>query len=259
MHLYSINSRAAEKGDFLFAPHKLIKLKNLKTGATGTDMYTEEEGDFWKEKLNLMRIQNMRLSAKNEDKTLEEKIDELSGAFSSLKLEVQKTEGSLSWEIEISPSLKLRSFHTRNPEYDEAAESTGSQSENDGSAVSTPKYCISPAKISILGKTDTGFEKVADAKFPNDPFILITHFLNHFEGYRKELEEIKSSALKFRKKQEIAYRTIHALLSEKYEKTDTLWLLQKTKNAFTLSIKEKAGTRNTTLSMENFLKEIDEL
>ena len=139
-------------------------------------MYTEEEGDFWKEKLNLMRIQNMRLSAKNEDKTLEEKIDELAGAFSSLKLEVQKTEGSLSWEIEISPSLKLRSFHTRNPEYDEAAESTGSQSENDGSdkacssendgsAVSTPKYCISPAKISILGKTDTGFEKVADALY----------------------------------------------------------------------------------------------
>ncbi|MCR5401245.1 MAG: hypothetical protein K6E78_06570 [Treponema sp.] len=211
-------------------------------------MYTEEESDFWKEKLNLMRIQNLRLSSKAaenlEEKRLvktetgeaEEKLREIQEGFSSMECQIEKTDSSFSWEISPSPSLKIRGYHQKCGE-----------------------IIASSAKISILGKTDRTWEKIADARFPNDPFILISHFLSHFETYQVELEEIKKNTLKYQKKQEIAYRTITALLSEKYEKSSLVWSLIKNKKDFTLCLTEKDQKRNISLTLENFMTEIDAL
>ena len=245
-------------------------------------MYTEEEGDFWKEKLNLMRMQNLRLSSKAaenlEEKRLvktetgegaekaekkrltecqesqnarndvpatavpracigaEEKFREIQERFSSMECQIEKTDSSFSWEISPSPSLKIRGYHQKCGE-----------------------IIASSAKISIMGKTDTVWEKIADARFPNDPFILIAHFLSHFETYQTELEENKKNALKYQKKQEIAYRTITALLSEKYEKSSLVWTLIKNKKDFTLCLTENGQKRNISLTLENFMTEIDSL
>ena len=245
-------------------------------------MYTEEEGDFWKEKLNLMRIQNLRLSSKAaenlEEKRLvktetgeatekaekkrlsesqesqkarndvpatgvpgtsigaEEKLREIQERFPSMECQIEKTDSSFSWEISPSPSLKIRGYHQKCGE-----------------------IIASSAKISILGKNDRAWEKIADARFPNDPFILISHFLSHFETYQEELEEIKKNTLKYQKKQEIAYRTITALLSEKYEKSSLVWTLIKNKKDFTLCLTEKGQKRNISLTLENFMTEIDAL
>ncbi len=248
-------------------------------------MYTEEEGDFWKEKLNLMRIQNLRLSSKTaenlEEKRLvktetgeavekaeknrltesqesqesqnarndvpatgvpgasigaEEKLREIQERFSSMECQIEKTDSSFTWEISPSPTLKIRGYHQKCGE-----------------------IIASSAKISILGKSDRAWEKIADARFPNDPFILISHFLSHFETYQMELEEIKKNTLKYQKKQEIAYRTITVLLSEKYEKSSIVWSLIKNKKDFTLCLTEKGQKRNISLTLENFMTEIDAL
>lgn len=200
-------------------------------------MYTQIEGDFWKEKLNLLQKQNMRLTKK--DGTLSEiegKVSELKKEFPSMEVSIQKGENFLLWTISPSADFKIRVYH-----------------QNHGQS-----------KITFQDRTET---KIADARFPNELFGLIAHFLRHFDSYRAELEQKKIHSLKYQKQQEIAYYTACALLSEKFDgsgstrgKTcDVTWSLKKLQKDFSLTVTRDHDSRIFTLTLENFINEIENL
>ena len=218
-------------------------------------MYTQIEGDFWKEKLNLLQKQNMRLTKK--DGTLSEiegKVSELKNEFPSMEVSIQKGENFLLWTISPSADFKIRVYH-----------------QNHGQS-----------KITFQDRTET---KIADARFPNELFGLIAHFLRHFDTYRAELEQKKIHSLKYQKQQEIAYYTACALLSEKFDwsgsargngsanrsgsacesgstrgKTcDVTWSLKKLQKDFSLTVTRDHDSRIFTLTLENFINEIENL
>lgn len=212
-------------------------------------MYTQIEGDFWKEKLNLLQKQNMRLTKK--DGTLSEiegKVSELKNEFPSMEVSIQKGENFLLWTISPSADFKIRVYH-----------------QNHGQS-----------KITFQDRTET---KIADARFPNELFGLIAHFLRHFDSYRAELEQKKIHSLKYQKQQEIAYYTACALLSEKFDwsgsargsgsasgngsacgKTcDMTWSLKKLQKDFSLTVTRDHDSRIFTLTLENFINEIENL
>ena len=224
-------------------------------------MYTQIEGDFWKEKLNLLQKQNMRLTKK--DGTLsdiERKVSELKNEFPSMEVSIQKGENFLLWTISPSADFKIRVYH-----------------QNHGQS-----------KITFQDRTET---KIADARFPNELFGLIAHFLRHFDSYRAELEQKKIHSLKYQKQQEIAYYTACALLSEKFDwsgstsgngstngsgsasgsgslrgsgstrgKTcDVTWSLKKLPKDFSLTVTRDHDSRIFTLTLKNFINEIENL
>ncbi len=229
-------------------------------------MYTQIEGDFWKEKLTLLQLQNMRLK-KNEDcssarenessgkekcssvpengssgsensskdetplSRAEKSFKKLSVLFPDYESSLSVTETTLTYEIKPSENLKIRVF-----------QSTG-------------------AKITFLAPSEKGtFEKIADAKFPNETFFLLKHFLSHFSQYSQELEEKILFEQKYQKKQAIAFHTINAVLAQKFEASrEVVWFLEKKERGFLLTVEKKGDKRSYPLSLENFLKEIDEL
>ena len=115
-------------------------------------------------------------------------------------------------------------------------------------------------KCSLMQNIGGDFTKIADAKFPNNPFLELEEFLSHKEEYKQELSSLKTKTIKNEKQKKIAYEFIKANVTKKFNKTDTIWTLESKDEAFSLKIDlGKGNKKEITLSIDNFMDELKKI
>ena len=177
-----------------------------------------------------MQRQNMRLNSSNMSLSdAKEKLEKMQKLLPEIEIISASTDSYISSDLQASSKLKVR------------------------------LYIQSQSKITFLESTGTGWEKIADAKFPNDPFPLLIHFFNHLEQYEKELREVLEERRKFEKKQKIAGEIIKSLLMKKFRETKTIWHLEPNQEDFTLTIENGTDKKIIPISFENFTADIKNL
>ena len=140
-------------------------------------MFNDIESDFWKEQLSAMQKNN--LLRKDSDKLYmsdcEEKFEEFKLLHPELVIESTCGANYCSLEFFVTQDIKLRLF------------------------------VQNQTKITFLQRTDDDLIKIADAKFPNNPFKEIEEFLSHKKEFNKHLLHLKEE------KQIIQSKCCHSL------------------------------------------------
>lgn len=193
-------------------------------------MYTQAEGDFWKEKLILMQRQSLRLNPVTLNLSDAEKnIENIKKLFPQMEISENTSSSYISADFQASKKLKIR------------------------------LYIQNQIKITFLEEGISNWEKIADAKFLNDPFPLLIHFLNHIKQYEEELKNLLGKQKIIEKKQKIAAEFIKASLKKKFKDSQILWNLQINQENFTLILEKDRDSRRIPLSFENFPSEIENI
>lgn len=194
---------------------------------------TDIESDFWKDKLvhmthkNMMRMNAEKLclaDCKKEYVLFAERHPEI-------KTEITDASGYSTWEAFVTPEIKLRIF------------------------------VQNQVKVTILQKSKNDLIKLADAKFPNNPFPEVDEFLAHISSYEQELKADFKTAERFTRQQKLACEFIKAYLNKKIPEGKIIWSLTQSSDCFKLSLEYKiAGKTEQKISdihIENFDREID--
>ncbi len=207
-------------------------------------MFEQKKNDFWKEKLVLMQRQNSRAGCPLQDiASVLHKIELICLAWPSMKSQVESSSSSVSWELSASEDFHIRAFFQRQ------------------------------TKLSFMGRTQTGFEKIADAKLANDPFPVIEHFLRHFDEYQVELYRLEQKALRRNAKIKLAREFIKAFMNQKSKEYGSNFEWQVKNPAenhsfenkdsepdfFTVLIEKNGCILQKTVSTTNFISELKEL
>ena len=90
----------------------------------------------------------------------QKKIACLEQKFPACRFETEKTENSLSVLVNVSSYFQIRLFIQKQ------------------------------TKLSFFEKSSSGFEKIADAKLPSEPFSQLEHFIQHFPEYEVEFSRL---------------------------------------------------------------------
>ena len=206
-------------------------------------MYDDVESDYWKEIFVHLQHKNMmRMGTSSEDASSLSFSDKLTVANATQQFDVFKkrnpdispsVEGSSSyftWETFVTNNVKVRLF------------------------------IQNQIKCSLMQNISGDFTKIADAKFPNNPFPELEEFLSKREDYKKELSSLKTKTIRNEKQKKIAYQFIKANLNKKYNKSDTIWTLDEKDDDFLLTIDLGNGNKKEVkLSLDNFMDEIKNL
>lgn len=188
------------------------------------------ESDFWKE-------QFVHLLHKNMIRTNAEilKFEDVKSAFEKFslyhpeyKVDFKIENSYATWEVFVTQTVKLRLF------------------------------IQNQIKASLLQKNGVDFVKIADAKFPYNPFYEITEFLSHKDELSVELTRVKEKNAKKNRKLKIAMEFIEANLQEKYKNSpEIIWNLTKTDDdKIKLTIQNANQKSEYFLSPEKFVEEI---
>lgn len=189
------------------------------------------ESDFWKEHfVHLLHKNMIRTNAKV--LTLED-VPQVFENFSlqhpeyQIDFHIEKTYAT--WEVFVTKTVKLRLF------------------------------IQNQIKASLLQKDGNDFVKIADAKFPYNPFCEISEFLSNKEKFDVELYHKKEEKLKKQRKMQIAKEFIKANLKEKYKNNfEVFWTLKDCENEkIKLILQKNNKSQEIILSTENFLSEIE--
>ena len=105
-------------------------------------------------------------------------------------------------------------------------------------------------KISFLQRSDGDLIKIADAKFPNNPFIEIEKFLSRKMDVNKQLLKIKENSQIIQKRQNFAAFFIEAYLEKKLGEM-FYWNIQKNKKNLLIKINK------INKKMDEFSFEVD--
>ena len=181
----------------------------------------ENINDFWKEKIILIQRQNLLLGKPVENiLDAQEKISRLENKFPACRFETEKTENSLSVSVNISSYFQVRLFIQRQ------------------------------TKLSFFEKSSSGFEKIADAKLPSEPFSQLEHFIQHFPEYEVEFSRLSEKCAVQEKKMKIAKEFLKAILEKKYSDGKTVFLIQIEKEVFKVTLKSKDSEKEFFVSPE---------
>lgn len=189
------------------------------------------EADFWKEHFVHLLHKNM---IRTDAKILT--LAEISQVFENFSLQhpeyqiefhIEKTYAT--WEVFVTKSIKLRLF------------------------------IQNQIKASLLQKNGNDFIKIADAKFPYNPFYEISEFLSNKDKFDVELSQKKEENSKKQRKMQIAKEFIKANLKEKYKNNpEIFWTLKDDENEkIKLILQKDNKSQEIILSLENFLSEIE--
>lgn len=207
-------------------------------------MFEQKKNDFWKEKLVLMQRQNSRTGSPLQDiSSVLHQIELINLAWPNLKSQVESSSSSVSWELFASEDFHIRAFFQRQ------------------------------TKISFMGRTQTGFEKIADAKLANDPFPVIAHFLRHFDEYQVELYRLEQKELRHNAKIKLACEFIKAFMNQKSKEcgnnfewkvknpveNQSFWNESSSPQFFTILIEKNGCISQKNVSATNFISELKEL
>lgn len=189
------------------------------------------ESDFWKEHfVHLLHKNMIRTNAKILN------LEDVPQVFENFSLQhpeyqidfhIEKTYAT--WEVFVTKTVKLRLF------------------------------IQNQIKASLLQKDGNDFVKIADAKFPYNPFYEISEFLSNKEKFDVELYHKKEEKLKKQRKMQIAKEFIKANLKEKYKNnSEVFWTLKDCENEkIKLILQKNNKSKEIILSTENFLSEIE--
>ena len=206
-------------------------------------MYDDVESDYWKGIFVHLQHKNMmRMGASNEENSSTSFSDKLTVANATQQFDIfKKRNPDISPSIEGSSSYYTwETFVTNN--------------------VKVRLFIQNQIKCSLMQNISGDFTKIADAKFPNNPFPELEEFLSRREDYKKELSSLKTITIRNDKQKKIAYQFIKANLSKKFNKSDTIWTLEEKEDDFLLTIDLGSGNKKEVkLSIDNFMDEIKDI
>lgn len=185
-------------------------------------MFDDIESDFWKEQISVMQKNN--LLRKDSEKfymfDCENKFEEFKLLHPELVIETTCSANHCSLEFFVTQDVKLRLF------------------------------VQNQIKISFLQRSDGDLIKIADAKFPNNPFIEIEKFLSRKMDVNKQLLKIKENSQIIQKRQNFAAFFIEAYLEKKLGEM-FYWNIQKNKKNLLIKINK------INKKMDEFSFEVD--
>lgn len=183
-------------------------------------MFDDIESDFWKEQISAMQKNN--LLRKDSDRLFmsecEKKFEEFKLLHPELVVETTCSVNHCSLEFFVTQDVKLRLF------------------------------VQNQTKLSFLQRSDGDLIKIADAKFPNNPFKDIEDFLLHRKDLTEQLLQLKETKQIIQKQQNFAAFFIEAYLDKKLGETFQ-WKIQKNRQNLSIQI-NRINTRNQDFSFE---------
>lgn len=194
-------------------------------------MYDDVEADFWKEIIvhvqhkNMIRANAQRLylsDAQNEFEKFAKKNPEM-------KAEITNAATYSTWEVFVTPSIKLRLF------------------------------IQSQIKGTLLQVRNNDLVKIADMKFPNNPFPDIEEFLSHREQYSVQLSQKKQDALRSNKKLQLAAQFIKAYLKKRLEGSEFIYKIDYANNGINLKLQLNNEEKSSIINPEIFKTDIENL
>lgn len=190
-------------------------------------MNLDIEADFWKNQFVHLLHKNM---VRTNAKTLtfcnaQNAFDRFAYAHPEYKVEIQNSASYVTWETFVTPTIKLRLF------------------------------IQNQIKATLLQKNGGDLVKIADTKFPYDPFPEIGEFLSNKNGLQIELEHLLLEGERKQRKLKLAGEFIKAFLNKKFQNQNhTIWSLEPDPacNFFTLTLTTGKEEKKLQLTPENF-------
>ena len=190
-------------------------------------MFNDIESDFWKEQLSAMQKNN--LLRKDSDKLYmsdcEEKFEEFKLLHPELVIESTCGANYCSLEFFVTQDIKLRLF------------------------------VQNQTKITFLQRTDDDLIKIADAKFPNNPFKEIEEFLSHKTELNKHLLHLKEEKQIIQKRQKFVSFFIEAYLNKKLD-DNFQWVIQKNNQNLSIHFLQNKNKKEELTFVIDFEKDI---
>ncbi|MCR4579028.1 MAG: hypothetical protein K5681_01640 [Treponema sp.] len=194
-------------------------------------MYDDVESDFWKEIFVHLQHKNM-VRAGAERLTLEQvqaAFDRFSTAFPQIPVEKEISSSSAKWEVPVTATIHLRLF------------------------------IQNQIKASLLQRKGSDFVKIADAKFPYNPFPEISEFLSRRDSYERELHQKLEKNIVNQARQKLAFQFVKAALEKKFANSSLVWKLETSESGFILLLGNASDQKKIELSEENYYQQISEL
>ncbi|MEE0885720.1 MAG: hypothetical protein UIB61_02330 [Treponema sp.] len=189
------------------------------------------ESDFWKEIFRHLQHRNMsRIEAKR--LPLSEAMNEIEDfkkRHPEIIFRVEDKNSYITWETEISETIKLRLF------------------------------IQSQIKASLLQENGGEWIKIADAKFPNNPFPEVELLLSNREKYKKDLQNEKKTSQISEVQTKITIELIKAVLMKKFKKENSSVKVKISENGFTAEILSPEKNQTFNFSKEKLAEEISAL
>lgn len=191
-------------------------------------MYDDVEADYWKSIFVHLQHKNMiRINAETlgMHESLSE-IEKFNVRHPEIKSEVKNAATYVTWEIFITPTIKLRLFIQNG------------------------------IKASLMQVSGGDLVKIADAKFHNNPFPEIEEFLERRSTYETELQQAVEQDIKFKKQQKLTGELIKAILKKQFNDSKTIWNIEYTKDGFSINLQNENKERTFSIPLQNYREEL---
>lgn len=186
------------------------------------------ESDFWKEIFRHLQHRNMsRIEAKRlplSDAMNE--IENFKNQHQEIISHVEDKNSYITWETDVTETVKLRLF------------------------------IQNQIKASLLQENNGEWIKIADAKFPNNPFPEVELLLLNREKYKKDLQNEKKSSQISSVQTKIATELIKAMLMKKFNKENSSVKVKLDENVFTAEILSPEKNQVFSFSKEKLAEEL---
>lgn len=186
------------------------------------------ESDFWKEIFRHLQHRNMsRIEAKRlplSDAMNE--IENFKNHHPEIISHVEDKNSYITWETDVTETVKLRLF------------------------------IQNQIKASLLQENNGEWIKIADAKFPNNPFPEVELLLLNREKYKKDLQNEKKSSQISSVQTKIATELIKAMLMKKFNKENSSVKVKLDENGFTAEILSPEENQVFSFSKEKLAEEL---
>lgn len=195
-------------------------------------MKTDIEADFWKDVFVHMQHKNM-VSTTSGPLSISDCNDvfkSIQERHKDLKIEITNAASYITWETFISDEIKLRLFIQNG------------------------------IKATLLQKNNGDLIKIADAKFPYNPFPQIEELFETREKLLQKLEEEKKDSVYKNRQLQIAMEFIKAYAAQKFDEIpDVLWKLDFEGSSIILILLHGRDEKRIPLTIKNFKSEIDSI
>ena len=189
------------------------------------------ESDYWKE--ILMHLQHRNMCRLNAERLLfsdaKNVINEFCQKHSELESHLEDKELFITWEFFVTEKIKFRLFIQLQ------------------------------IKASLMQENKGEWVKIADAKFPNNPFPEIELLLSNRDKYKNDLnEQIKESQIN-NVQTKVSVELIKAMLMNKFSLEYTSLIVNPQEELYKVEIIQGENKKAFTLTKENFLQEVKAL
>ena len=189
----------------------------------GDKMYEDVEADFWKEILVTMQQKNM---VRKDGESLyfdgaEKAFDDFSKKNPDVKASLEMASSYATCEMEISATIKLRLF------------------------------IQSQIKGTLLQKNGNDYIKIADAKFPNNPFPEIESFFERRNEYLDALAKLSNESMQNNKKRQVAGEFLKAYISKKFP--EAVWTIDPLEDGFLLTVDSDGEKKQRRISLDEII------